>query len=245
MSKNQLFSVRFCSGLLTLLLLAACVAPVAQAPAATAETAADAAAPADLPVVGLMKLVSHPALDAEQQGVKDALTAAGFVDGETVILQEANAEGDIPTLTTIAQKFVDDGVDLIVTTSTPALQAAFNATKAVDQITPYNGHTEHTTGDNHIRLGARKGLLVSVIVQQGVLAQHRAVGCQHTPAIGILLWCVIGGGDCHRDVEGAVGVARQLRGEDIWESFYICRSDRADGGCRRADAAAHCDQQNQ
>ncbi|MEZ4868237.1 MAG: ABC transporter substrate-binding protein [Caldilineaceae bacterium] len=120
----------WCS-LLAFLLLAACVAPVAPATnnGATPSSDAAAAAPADLPVVGMMKLVSHPALDAEQQGVKDALAAAGFVDGETVTLQEANAEGDIPTLTTIAQKFVDDGVDLIVTTSTPALQAAFNATK--------------------------------------------------------------------------------------------------------------------
>lgn len=132
MHKNRLTMTRLFVGLLTLLLVAACVAPVAQAPAdtAAAEPAAEeATAAADLPIVGLMKLVSHPALDAEQEGVKDALAAAGFIDGETVILQEANAEGDIPTLTTIAQKFVDDGVALMVTTSTPALQAAFNATK--------------------------------------------------------------------------------------------------------------------
>lgn len=127
------------------LLLAACVAPAApSAPAdsgsveaspteaAAEEPAAEAAEPADLPVVGLMKLVSHPALDAEQQGVVDALAAAGFVDGETVVLQFANAEGDIATLSTIAQKYVDDGVDLIVATSTPALQAAFNATKDLE-----------------------------------------------------------------------------------------------------------------
>lgn len=121
-----------------IVLLAACVAPTAQpaAPAntdtAASTTVTDTVATGDLPKVGLMKLVSHPALDAEQKGVKDALAAAGFVDGETVSLQEANAEGDIPTLTTIAQKFVDDGVDLIVTTSTPALQAAFNATKDLE-----------------------------------------------------------------------------------------------------------------
>lgn len=123
-----------------LLLLTACApvapaapaAPAAEATRAPAEAAPAEAAPAeaaDLPVVGLMKLVSHPALDAEQQGVKDALAAAGFIDGETVRLIEANAEGDIPTLTTIAQRFVDEGVDLIVATSTPALQAAFNVTK--------------------------------------------------------------------------------------------------------------------
>lgn len=99
--------------------------------AAPTEAPAEEAAPADadLPVVGLIKLVSHPALDAEQQGVKDALAEAGFIDGETVRLIEANAEGDIPTLTTIAQQFVDEGVDLMVTTSTPATQAAYNVTQ--------------------------------------------------------------------------------------------------------------------
>jgi putative ABC transport system substrate-binding protein len=80
----------------------------------------------------MMKIVSHPALDAEQQGVRDALEQAGYVDGETVIIKEANAEGDIATLTTIAQKYVDEGVSLIVATSTPALQAAFNVTKDLE-----------------------------------------------------------------------------------------------------------------
>lgn len=94
------------------------------------ETAAESeAAEGDIPVVGFMKIVSHPALDAEQQGVKDALAEAGYIEGETVEFLEGNAEGDIATLTTIAQRFVDEGVDLIVATSTPALQAAFNVTQ--------------------------------------------------------------------------------------------------------------------
>ncbi|MCB0131593.1 MAG: ABC transporter substrate-binding protein, partial [Caldilineaceae bacterium] len=122
------------SGLLTTLflvltlLIAACAAPVSAPAPAEGESAAPATE-GELPVVGLMKIVSHPAMDAEQQGVKDALAAAGFIDGETVTILEANAEGDIATLSTIAQKFVDDEVDLIVASSTPALQAAFNATK--------------------------------------------------------------------------------------------------------------------
>jgi putative ABC transport system substrate-binding protein len=128
--------------LVLVLLASACVAP-AQAPA-TADTAAAAAteAPAEeataepaaeeIPVVGFMKIVSHPALDAEQQGVKDALAAAGYIEDDTIRFLEGNAEGDIATLTTIAQQFVDEGVDLIVATSTPALQAAYNVTKDLE-----------------------------------------------------------------------------------------------------------------
>ena len=50
-----------------------------------------AAAEGDIPVVGFMKIVSHPALDAEQQGVKDALAEAGYIEGETVRFIEGNA----------------------------------------------------------------------------------------------------------------------------------------------------------
>lgn len=133
MQKSRLMLVRLLVVLLTLALLTACVAPVAESPASDGDSgAAESAAPADLPVVGMMKLVSHPALDAEQQGVKDALAEAGFIDGETVTIREANAEGDIPTLTTIVQQFIDEDVDLIVTTTTPALQAAYNATKDLE-----------------------------------------------------------------------------------------------------------------
>jgi putative tryptophan/tyrosine transport system substrate-binding protein len=121
-------------------LLVACVAPAAAPqitpaqPAATVqptEEAAteEAATPAELPVIGFMKLVSHPALDAEQAGVAQALEEAGFIDGETAIFQYANAEGDIATLSTIAQKYVDEDVSVIIATSTPALQAAYNATR--------------------------------------------------------------------------------------------------------------------
>jgi putative ABC transport system substrate-binding protein len=80
-------------------------------------------------VIGMMTMVSHPSLDAIQQGVKDALAEAGYVDGKNIEIIAGNAEGDMATLGTIAQQFVDEGVDLIVATTTPALQAAFNATK--------------------------------------------------------------------------------------------------------------------
>lgn len=80
-------------------------------------------------VIGLMTIASHPSLDAVKQGVIDALKDAGFEAGVNVDYIERNAEGDIATLSTIAQQFIDEKVDLIVATSTPAMQAAYNATK--------------------------------------------------------------------------------------------------------------------
>jgi len=79
-------------------------------------------------VIGMMTIVSHPSLDAIQQGVKDQLKEAGFVEGENLVIIEGNAEGDFATLSTIAQLFLDEGVDLIVATTTPAAQVAYSAT---------------------------------------------------------------------------------------------------------------------
>jgi putative tryptophan/tyrosine transport system substrate-binding protein len=83
----------------------------------------------ELPKVGIFKFVSHPALDANEQGIVDTLAAAGYVDGETVELLIASGEGEIAAMNTIAENFVfDENVDVIMAISTPALQAAFNVT---------------------------------------------------------------------------------------------------------------------
>ncbi|MCB9078015.1 MAG: ABC transporter substrate-binding protein [Anaerolineaceae bacterium] len=82
--------------------------------------------------IGIMQLVSHPALDAEREGAIKALADNGFIEGENLTLDYQNAEGDIATLTTIAQKFVDEDVDLILSITTPAMQAAYNVTKDLE-----------------------------------------------------------------------------------------------------------------
>ena len=112
----------------------------------TAETAEETAEPAEeeaaiaeegeMITLGMMKIVSHPALDSIQAAFLDTLAEGGYVEGENLTIIDGNAEGDIATLTTIAQQFVDEEVDLIATTSTPALQAAFNVTKDMAQPIP-------------------------------------------------------------------------------------------------------------
>jgi len=87
-----------------------------------------AAQDSELPVIGIMQFVSHPALNAGRDGAVEVLNAAGYVDGETATFLFGNGEGDMPTLATIAQSFIDEGADLIIAVSTPALQAAYNAT---------------------------------------------------------------------------------------------------------------------
>jgi putative ABC transport system substrate-binding protein len=75
--------------------------------------------------------VSHPALDATVQGFVEALAAAGFVEGENVTYDMQNAQGEMANATTIAQKFVGDNVDLILSVATPTSQAAVKATTSI------------------------------------------------------------------------------------------------------------------
>ena len=79
--------------------------------------------------IGMMVIAPVPALELVQSSFLETLAEGGYVEGENLTVISANAEGDIATLNTIAQQFITDGVDLIVTTSTPAAQAALNATQ--------------------------------------------------------------------------------------------------------------------
>lgn len=71
--------------------------------------------------IGICKIVEHPALDAVEQGVIDALAAAGYTDVEYIL---ASAQGDPGTAVAIAQNYQTRGVDLVVAIATPTAQAA-------------------------------------------------------------------------------------------------------------------------
>jgi putative tryptophan/tyrosine transport system substrate-binding protein len=84
-------------------------------------------------VVGLSILAPAPALELAATGIKDAAGECTAVEIEIV---ERNAEGDIPALTSIAEGFVADEVDLIATVTTPAAQAAYQVVGAAGGTIP-------------------------------------------------------------------------------------------------------------
>ena len=75
-------------------------------------------------VIGISKIVAHPALDAVEQGIIDELTELGFVDLE---YDPQNANGDISTAASIATKFKNDAVRVAIGIATPTAQALANA----------------------------------------------------------------------------------------------------------------------
>ena len=79
--------------------------------------------------IGVVQIVQHEALDAAFNGFQDALKEAETETGYTFEIDYQNAQGDPSNCNTIANKFVNDGVDLILAIATPAAQAAQNATK--------------------------------------------------------------------------------------------------------------------
>ena len=74
--------------------------------------------------IGITQIVTHPALDAAVQGFKAALAEKGFTN---VTYDMQNAQGDMPTAASIAQKFAGEPLDLILGVATPTTQAVVKA----------------------------------------------------------------------------------------------------------------------
>jgi len=81
--------------------------------------------------IGISQIVEHPALDNCRDGFVDGMEKAGYNTGEDVIYDFQNAQGEFSNAISIAQKFKDDQVDIIVAISTPIAQAAAQVTSEI------------------------------------------------------------------------------------------------------------------
>ena len=86
-----------------------------------------AATPPKQVVIGISKIVSHPALDAVVKGIQDELKAAKV----NATFDVQNANGDISTAASIANKFQSEKVTLAVGVATPTAQALVNTLKGI------------------------------------------------------------------------------------------------------------------
>jgi len=81
--------------------------------------------------IGVTKIVTHAALDADEKGFEAALASAGFKEGLNVTYHRENAQGDMTKANAIAQKFVDQKMDLIHSIATPTTQAVAKIAKDI------------------------------------------------------------------------------------------------------------------
>lgn len=81
--------------------------------------------------VAVTAIVEHPALDAARDGVKDALAAAGYKEGENLKFVYESAQGNPATAAQIARQFAGDAPDVIVPISTPSAQAVVSSIRDI------------------------------------------------------------------------------------------------------------------
>lgn len=75
--------------------------------------------------------MEHPSLNTIREATIAELAAQGFKDGENIIIDYKNAQGDQTNLKTIAQQFVKNNYDLIIAIATPSAQAVVSETKEI------------------------------------------------------------------------------------------------------------------
>lgn len=86
---------------------------------------------AETVTVAVTAIVEHPALDAARDGVKDALAAAGYKDGENLKFIYQSAQNNPATAAQIARQFVGESPNVIVPIATPSAQAVVAATRDI------------------------------------------------------------------------------------------------------------------
>ncbi|MFT9267154.1 tryptophan ABC transporter substrate-binding protein [Oenococcus sp.] len=77
--------------------------------------------------VGILQLVTHPALDQIHRGVVAGLRSQGYHVGKNLKIDYQNAQADQANLQTMASKFANENEDLMVGIATPAAQSLAKA----------------------------------------------------------------------------------------------------------------------
>src|SRR5262245_15925813 len=81
--------------------------------------------------IHLLEYIKIVDTEETERGIRDGLAEAGLVENVDFTLTARNAQGDMATLNSMVQAAVADRADLIMTMSTPALQAAMRQTRDV------------------------------------------------------------------------------------------------------------------
>lgn len=81
------------------------------------------------PVVGVLTMMHHPALDQIYKGFVAGLAAEGYHNGKNIKIEYQNANGDQANLNQMANKLINDHAKVVMGITTPAAQSLANATK--------------------------------------------------------------------------------------------------------------------
>jgi len=77
------------------------------------------------------KIVSHPALDADEKGFEAALASAGFKEGANVVYEHHNAQGSPEKADAISRQLAQSDCDLIHSIATPTTESVLKFVKKI------------------------------------------------------------------------------------------------------------------
>lgn len=82
--------------------------------------------PSKVSRIAIVQHANTPVLDEGIEGLLAGLSERGFRDGENLVIKRYNAQGDMPTGVAIARQVTAGDYDLVITSSTPSMQAVAN-----------------------------------------------------------------------------------------------------------------------
>ena len=138
--------------------------------------------------IGVLQLLSHPALDAIYQGLQDELKNEGYEVGKNLEIDFQNAQGDQSNLASMSEKLVSGDNNILVGITTPATLALANNTKETPII--MGGITypveagliasESKPGNNITGVSDRTPIKQQLEIMKQVLPNMKKVGILYT-----------------------------------------------------------------
>jgi ABC-type uncharacterized transport system substrate-binding protein len=131
-------------------------------------------------------------LDVEEAraGVLDGLKQSGLVEGRDYRTRIRNAQGDMPTVSGLVDTALVEGADLIITLSTPTLQAAIRRTQTVPIVFTYlasavaagagKSDTDHLSNVTGVYMAADYDGMMAIVRE--TLPSAKRLGTLYVPA---------------------------------------------------------------
>ncbi len=118
------------------------------------------------PTVGILQLLSHPALDAIHKGIVHGLAEEGYHVGKNVKIDFQNAQNDQSNLKTMSARFVNERANVMIGIATPAAQALANASSTTPVVL---GAITDPKGADLVKSNTRPGTNVTGVSDQAPL----------------------------------------------------------------------------
>ncbi|MEQ8188801.1 MAG: ABC transporter substrate binding protein [Candidatus Eremiobacterota bacterium] len=81
--------------------------------------------------IGVVQLNDNGLLNVTRDAFSEEMKKIGYIEGKNCTIELQNAQGDMPTVNTILDKYIMNGYDVIVSISSGVTQAAINKTKTI------------------------------------------------------------------------------------------------------------------